>query len=182
MSKLYMMVGIPASGKSTFCKQKEKEGAVVYATDIIRGELFGDEAIQYTDQWLKENGYTGGDEHFEKFSFANLIIFSILYDRINEALRKGLDVVADATNISKKARQFFLSRCGMNATEIHAVVICTPLEISLERNKNRERTIDENELYRIAGNYEEPTIDEGFTDIEFIGDKKSINYGKSYKE
>lgn len=42
MNKLYMMIGLPASGKSTIAKEiSESEGAVIVSSDEIRKE-FGD--------------------------------------------------------------------------------------------------------------------------------------------
>ncbi len=43
MNKLYMMIGLPASGKSTIAKEiAEKENAVIISTDDLRQELLND--------------------------------------------------------------------------------------------------------------------------------------------
>ncbi len=43
MAKLYMMVGLPASGKSTYAQYiAEQENAIIHSSDSLREELFGD--------------------------------------------------------------------------------------------------------------------------------------------
>ena len=47
MNKLYMMIGLPASGKTTFANKISKsEGAIIVSSDAIRKELFGSEEKQ----------------------------------------------------------------------------------------------------------------------------------------
>ena len=46
MSKLIIMCGIPASGKSTSTKQIEKQGFLVLSADKIREKLHGDAGNQ----------------------------------------------------------------------------------------------------------------------------------------
>ena len=85
--KLTMLVGLPASGKSTYAKEKaEKERAVVCSSDVIRKELYGDENVQ-----------GDGNE-----------VFNILHERVKELLSQGWDVIYDATNVKSKRRRAFL--------------------------------------------------------------------------
>lgn len=50
-----MPIGLPASGKSTL--MKKLENTVILSGDTLRGELFGDENLQYTDASLRKLGY-----------------------------------------------------------------------------------------------------------------------------
>lgn len=44
MNKLYVMVGLPASGKSTIAAEYvEQHDAVLVSSDAIRAEIYGDE-------------------------------------------------------------------------------------------------------------------------------------------
>ena len=43
MTKVYMLVGIPCSGKSSFVKE---QNGIWISSDKIREELYGDESIQ----------------------------------------------------------------------------------------------------------------------------------------
>lgn len=74
----YMMVGVPGSGKSTYARQIPD--ATVLSSDDIRAEI----------------GADGGDKKMHKQ------VFTILHERVKEALSAGNDVVYDATNL----RQF----------------------------------------------------------------------------
>ena len=83
MTKFYMMVGIPGSGKS---KIAQELGVKVYSSDKLRKELWGSEEIQ-------------GD---------NNEIFTELYRRIKASLKNGESCVLDATNIKASKRAHFL--------------------------------------------------------------------------
>ena len=80
MSTLYMMVGIPGSGKSTFAKTLK--GKYV-SRDEVRFKLLQDE----DDYFAKEK------EVFQKFIY-----------EIEEGLSKGNDVIVDATHLNKGSR------------------------------------------------------------------------------
>ena len=59
MSKLYVMIGLPGSGKSIASIQiLEKEpNTKILSSDELREEYFGNEDSQYSDKWLVENDY-----------------------------------------------------------------------------------------------------------------------------
>ena len=174
MSTLYVLVGIPASGKSTVSKELEKNGVPAISTDKIREEIFGDENLQYTPEWLKEHGYTGSDDHEERSAFAHIIIFDLFYDKINELLKSGSDVTADATNYTKKIRKLLLDSCKKNADRVIALVLATPVEVCIERNAKRERTVRQDSFMKMINNYEEPILEEGFTDIKYIYSDENV--------
>lgn len=82
-----MMVGLPASGKSTYAKELAEEmKAVICSSDAIRKELYDD-----------ENSQNNNEE-----------VFKLLHSRIKECLREGKNVIYDATNINSKRRRAFL--------------------------------------------------------------------------
>ena len=137
MAKLYVMVGLPGSGKSTWASQK---GLPVHSSDSIRKELYGDEAIQ-------------GDG--EK-------VFSILRKRIAHDLRAGQDCICDATNLTQRTRKQFAQWPGAKTV---AVWVNTPLEECLRRNANRSRIVPENVIQRMAKNLTPPHIFEGFAQV-----------------
>ena len=81
MTILEVLIGLPASGKSTYAKERENEGAVVLSSDRIRKKF---NITTYTN---KDN---------EK-------VFSILHERLYKELSKEYNtVIYDATNLSKK--------------------------------------------------------------------------------
>ena len=140
MNKLYTMVGIPGSGKSTIANQIPN--AVVISSDAIRKELYGAEEIQ-------GNGKQ---------------VFDLAYKRIGEELAKGNDVVFDATNLTPKARKAVFR---FSAEHI-AVYVATGLDECLKRNAARERKVPENVIYRMRDNFIYPRKTEGFKTIIVI--------------
>lgn len=135
--KLYTMVGLPGSGKSTFAKDHAE--CVVVSTDEIRAELFGSEECQ-------ENGSK---------------VFAVAFARISKALAEGNDVIFDATNVSRKARK---SVFQFDAEHI-AVYVSTDAEECKRRNAQRERKVPECVIDRMASRLVVPTVTEGFEKV-----------------
>lgn len=136
--KVYIMVGIPGSGKSTIA---EKLTGKLISTDAIREELYGDAAVQ-------GNGAK---------------VFAIAYDRARQILANGEDVIFDATNTSKKARKAVMKETP-DAEHI-AIFVNTPYEECVRRNQNRERVVPEFVLERMKKNLVPPTVEEGFSEV-----------------
>lgn len=102
MSTLYVMVGIPASGKSTKAAELVEKGAMLISSDKMRQKLLGDENTHFTDTWLQEMGYDGPQEIRAKEVFANSKVFDLVYRQSSERLMEGIDVIVDATSCSRK--------------------------------------------------------------------------------
>lgn len=145
MNKLFMMIGIPASGKTSLAEQIAKsEDAEIVSSDNIRKELYGDENIQ-------------GD---------NNKVFRILQERIINGLKNNKNMIYDATNISYKTRMAFLQRLNKLEVEKIAVMVATPYEDCLIRNAQRERKVPEEVIKRMYNNFYVPQYFEGFDDIQ----------------
>lgn len=162
MTKLFMMIGLPASGKSTLAEQIAKsEDAEIVSSDNIRKELYGDENIQ-------------GD---------NNKVFRILQERIISGLKNNKNMIYDATNISYKTRMAFLQRLNKLEVEKIAIMVATPYEQCLIRNSQRERQVPEEVIKRMYFNFYVPQYFEGWDDIQikytnnhmfFFGDLEDI--------
>lgn len=125
-NSLYIFIGIPCSGKSTYAKilLSKKTGIVVISTDELRKELTG--TYKFSQQ-------------------SNNLVFTIAKERINSALSQGFDVVFDATNTNSKYRQDIIRIAKKNDSKAIAVIFKTPLNVCLERNRMRpfERNVPE---------------------------------------
>lgn len=147
MSIFYMMIGLPASGKSTIAKRYAQEcKGVIVSTDELRKELLGDENSQ-------EN---------------NELIFKEVERRIKENIEKGVDVIFDATNIGYKKRIDWLNKLKKYNVYRVAVMVATPYEECLERNKKRERVVPEEVITNMYHNFYVPQQYEGFNRIQII--------------
>jgi len=147
MSKIYVTVGLPASGKSTYCEQyKYNKDWVVLSSDEIRAEL--------------------GDVNDQS---KNELVFKILHQRIKDDLRAGKNVIYDATNLSRKKRVHFLNNelKGISCEKI-CVLFATPYEFCLANNCARDRHVPEEVLERMYKSFETPWYTEGFDDIQIV--------------
>ena len=141
---LFMLIGLPGSGKSYHAKQlAEIYDAKVFSSDEIRKELFNDINNQKN----------------------NDIVFKTLHKRIAEYLNKGNNAIYDATNISYKKRIEYLKSLSKITCEKVAIFMATPYEICLENNKKRNRQVPDNVIKRMYKNFTPPYWYEGWDDI-----------------
>lgn len=139
-----MMVGLVASGKSTYAEKLAKEtDAIVLSSDDIRWELFGDE----TDQ-----------KHNQK-------VFQELHKRAKEYLHNGRNVILDSTNISSKRRRAFLNELKKIDCVKNCIIMATPYEQCLKNNRNRARQVHEWVIERMYRKWQTPAMFEGWDDI-----------------
>ena len=172
------MVGIPASGKSTKAEELVRKGAVIISSDKVREELFGDANIHYTDEWLQGLGYDGPEDNASKEMFANRNVFDIVYRRCSESLRAGTDVIIDSTSCNRTARKLVLDNVR-NAARRICLVMAVPYKTCCLRNSLRKRIVPDDAMKRIAGAFEFPKLEEGFDEIEYVGDINDIDYGEA---
>ncbi len=144
MPKLYIMVGVPGSGKSTYAERVLSKSATIFSSDKIRGELLGEE----NDQSNKD------------------LIFSTLYSRARDCLLEGKDAVIDATNLNKFERaRVFENFKDIDGIERISVFVNTPLDECLLRNNRRARVVPESVIRDFHSRLEKPSIEEGFDSI-----------------
>lgn len=150
-NKLYIMCGCPGSGKTTFAKSMFPNAYYV-SRDEIRFS------------YIKEN-----DEYFSKEDK----VFNEFIKRINFALSTNKDVVADATHLNAKSRMKLLAHLDINKekTEVHAIVMQTPLKTCIERNENRKGTksyVPKSVIKRMYYSFTQPTNEECYGIIDTI--------------
>ncbi len=148
MTTLYVMVGIPGSGKSTVANTiiaEDKNEAIWVSTDKIREEL--------------------GSATYD--ASLNSEVFGRAFTQTSHALKEGKDVVFDATSISVSSR-IALVRRFHNLAKCVAVYVSAPIEVCKERNAQRSRSIPNDIIDRMARFFTAPTYDEGFSEIIYV--------------
>ena len=146
MAKLFMMVGVPASGKSYVSETiAKRENAIIYSSDIVRKKLDMDPS---------------NDD-------ANIRLFDIMYDMIREELKNGNNVVLDSTNTYRKYRKPFLQSLT-EETEVTGVLLIRQIENCLKANQSRENSIDESVIRMMYEQYDIPLYEDGFDRFEII--------------
>ena len=139
MATLYVMIGVPGAGKSTFVKEHPEINVV--CPDEIRQELFGD---------------AGNQEQGEK-------VFQIAFNRTRKLLDAGQDVIFDSTNVRRKYRKDYFKKFP-DVSKV-AVFVNTPVDECKRRNANRDRKVSDVVIDRMAKNLNPPTYDEGWQEI-----------------
>lgn len=121
-NKLILLVGIPASGKSTLSQKLIAKGFHCLNADSIRLELYGNEITQ------------GNAED----------VFKIFFERMDALLKDGKSILVDNTNLKPEHRKQIIDRAkSSNYQDIQIWLLDVPLEVCLERNRNRERQLPE---------------------------------------
>lgn len=159
MPKCTILVGVPASGKSTwFSKNKTASMAPISTDNIIEfmGSLFG---FTY-DQIFKDS-----------ISLAE----KIMWKRLEWNAERSNDVVIDRTNLTAKSRKKFIDYLKPYGYEFEAVVFPLPgtVEFSEEEwfrrlDSRQGKTIPNAVLASMVNSAQMPTEEEGFTKITVL--------------
>ena len=142
---LYIMIGLSASGKSTIGEQIVREcDCVIVSTDKIRGEICDGGVIDQTQ---------------------NEEVFKIFHSGIKDNLLKGINVIADATNINMKARRSLLENVKKVDCNKIAYVIPKSVEQCIEDNIYKEYPVPHHVIQKQMMNFQIPFYEEGFDEI-----------------
>ena len=148
-NKLYVMVGIPGSGKSTISREllKDLTDGKIFSSDEYRLKLLGDEQDQSRNE----------------------VVFSTLYRELVEHLKNGKDAILDATNICIKDRRriFEQIKSVRKDVVVLAYLVNTPISICIERDSKRSRVVGEDVIMRMVNRFQCPQKFEGFDEILF---------------
>ena len=117
MSKLFLMMGAPGSGKSYWA---------THHINNIKDKYISRDEIRFA--FLKD-----GDEYFAK----ETEVFNEFINQINHYLTIYDRVFADATHLNFSSRNKTISRINVPVDEIIVIFLDTPLDICLQRNSKR---------------------------------------------
>ena len=144
MAEFIMLVGLPASGKSTYAEGLKEQGYSIHSCDVIREEITGD--INSQDR--------------------NADVFSILHKRIKNDLTSGISCVYDATNIDRKRRKAFLDEIRKFECTKKCILFTIPVEVCKDRNQNRERKVPDEVYDKMLKKFWVPYYYEGWDEIK----------------
>jgi predicted kinase len=143
-----LAIGLPGSGKSSWFK---RHNIRPLSSDLLRQLLFDD----------------AEEQRFQDLVFANLR--SMLKARL--IARRPMNYV-DATNLTPHDRRNWIKLAKDFGYDVQGVFFDVPVEVCLERNRKRSRTVGEDVMRRMAGKLRPPTFDEGFSKITVVRVKK----------
>ena len=153
MPKLYMLIGVPGSGKSTWYNSTpEVDDCVYVSTDY------------FVERYAKEQGKTYSEVFDEYMPTA----IKLMSDVVIEARRLKLDIVWDQTSTTVKTRARKLRM--LPEYEAIAVVFSTPDEDELNRRLTSRpgKNIPQHVMRTMIDKFVMPTYNEGFTDIRIL--------------
>ena len=156
--KLFLMMGTPGSGKSSFVSTHIREDCnqAWVSRDAIRFNILKEDEPYFS----KEN------EVFKNF-----------IERIDFHLAAGHDVFADATHLNKKSRAKTLRNLTIKPREVAVIWLQTPLDECIRRNEERTGTrsyVPVSQLRRIANRLQVPTFDEDIDKIYIVKPNEPI--------
>ena len=152
MAKCYQLVGVPASGKSTWIKNQEwAADCVVVSTD------------DFVEAYAREQGKTYSEVFVEYMPTA----VNLMADKVVQAREAGKDIIWDQTSTTLVSR---IRKFNMLPDYEHiAVVFKTPEHKELFRRlwSRPGKDIPEHVIASMIASWEEPTVEEGFKEVWF---------------
>lgn len=138
LKTLYLTVGVPGSGKSTFCK---KLIAKQVSRDAIRFSMIND-----------------NDEYFQK----EKDVWKEYVHQIQEEINANNTVIADATHLNKKSRQKLLNVLDLKDYVVFVLYFDVPLSTCLARNTKRtgRENVPKNVVTDMYNHMTKPTLEE----------------------
>lgn len=155
MAKLFLMMGVPGSGKTTWCKAHLKDNDCYVSRDDIRFSMVSEDE----DYFSKEK------QVFRKYTAT-----------INTNLKLGYNVFADATHLNPASRNKLLRNIDAPVESIGIIWVKVPLETAMARNAMREGRafVPPEQIVKMFKQVEEPTFEEGFEQIYIVEDGKPL--------
>ena len=154
MPKCYQLIGVPASGKSTWIKNQDWAlGLTVVSTDM------------WVEIYAKEQGKT----YSEVFTDYMPTAVDLMAKQVVLAREYGHTIIWDqtSTTVKSRARKFNM----LPDYEHIAVVFRTPdrSELDVRLSGRLGKHIPKNVIDSMIAGWEEPTLEEGFKEIWFAG-------------
>ena len=148
---LYIAVGLPGSGKST------------YAKDFIKGN-----DIEYLSSDALRAVYGKGEDD----QSVTPIVFGHIKRKVDEFLKDGKNVFVDATSVNRKERSDYINTAKKYGSKVVALVFKMDRNGLIARNKKRGeeggRVVPDWVIDKMLNKFEEPSHDEGIDVIIYV--------------
>ncbi len=156
---IYILVGPPAAGKSTWTEKEFQGECSVISTDNIIQAVADDEGKTYN----------------EVFSKYMKVAEQMMWQEFDAVVtNRCYPIVIDRTNMNRKSRARFFERLKNfhkgHPYKLHAVVFPKPDDEEHERRLNSRpgKTIPHEVINGMLASFQMPTVDEGFATVTVI--------------
>lgn len=170
MQNVYIMMGLPGSGKTTWAKEKAKEtGAVIIGRDDIR-------------HMLKHS------HDYDKSKRSQKYVWDVSQYMIGLALQRRFDVILDQLSLTKKQRQDTLKLVRDFASDACVTLVwCAEDKLNVDRRMDSDMAWGDREYYeslikKLKDEVEEATYDEGFDHVVFVPGESNNVHPMAFKD
>lgn len=152
MAKLYVLVGVPGSGKSTWVANQTWAKDCVYVS---------------TDEYVEKFARRMGKTYSEVFDEVMPRAVNLMTRAVIRAREQGKDIIWDQTSVNVKSRKRKFNM--LPDYYAIAVVFKTPEKEELDRRlaSRPGKTIPDHVVKSMSASFQMPTEDEGFKEIWF---------------
>jgi predicted kinase len=151
MPTAYILVGVPASGKTTWIENQ------TWTKDCI---------ITSTDKYVDKYAMSKNKTYSEVFNAYMPIAIDFMLEDVRRACEDKKDLIWDqtSTTVASRAKKFKMLKPDYRMI---AVVFQTPSRIELKRRLNNRpgKEIPEIVVEAMLASFEMPTLEEGFDEI-----------------
>ena len=148
---LYITVGLPGSGKSTYVKNFIKDKEIEYLSSDSLRAVYGKS---------------------EEDQSVTSIVFGHIKRKVDEFLKDGKNVLVDATSVNRKERSDYIKTAKKYGARVVAIVFKMDRLGLIERNKKRGeqggREVPTFVIDKMLAKFEEPSYDEGIDVIIYV--------------
>jgi predicted kinase len=146
---LYVLVGLPASGKSTWAEQQKFINTVHINTD------------KHVEAFAKAHGQT----YSEVFTDYMPQAIGLMMDDVRQAVAEGKNIIWDQTSTTQASRlRKFTHTMGYKKVAV-IFRVKDPEEHKRRLNSRPGKVIPIDVLATMSEQWEEPTVEEGFDEI-----------------
>lgn len=148
---LYITVGLPGSGKSTYAKK-----------------FISDKNVEYLSSDSLRAVYGKGEDD----QTVTPIVFGHIKRKVDEFLKDGKNVMVDATSVNRRERSDYINSAKKYGVKVVALVFKMDRNGLIARNKKRGeeggRVVPDWVIDKMLNKFEEPDHNEGIDTIIYV--------------
>jgi len=152
--KIYVLVGVPGSGKTTWLRQQ----AFDWTTTVHIG----------TDKLIEQHAASTGQKYRDVFKSYMPRAVTMMTNEVRRAFDADLDVVWDQTNVTVEARKRRLRMVPVHYTKIAVVFRTPPAGVHARWLDRPGKEIPAWFIDSMIAQFEKPELKEGFDEIVYI--------------
>ena len=148
---LYITVGLPGSGKSTYVKNFIKDKDIEYLSSDSLRAIYGKSEEDQT---------------------VTPLVFGHIKRKVDEFLKDGKNVLVDATSVNRKERSDYINTAKKYGAKVVAIVFKMDRQGLIDRNKKRGeqggRVVPDFVIDKMLNKFEEPSYSEGIDVLIYV--------------